>query len=141
MRLAQEPAAAGLPLRRDGALRGAWIAYGLGTAAALDVLNVAVPWLVAANLGAVAIAGAPASAEARSGAIGGWSRRSFSPPGCPPSAWLYFASKGAVLYAAGWAPAATAETIWSIVAPVYLLRISSFITFGLLPAGLPAWPS
>src|SRR5271167_4584932 len=41
VRLAQEPTAAALPVRRDGALRGAWIAYCLGTAAALSVLNVA----------------------------------------------------------------------------------------------------
>lgn len=54
VRLAQEPAAAALPMRHR-TLRGAWITYCLGTAAALSVLNVAIPWLVAANLGAIAI--------------------------------------------------------------------------------------
>ena len=54
VRLAQEPAAAALPMR-NGTLRGAWMAYCLGTAAALSVLNVAIPWLLAANLGAIAI--------------------------------------------------------------------------------------
>src|SRR5271167_1092209 len=53
VRLTQEPGAAALPIRHDGAPRGAWLAYCLGTAAALSVLNVAVPWLLAANLSVV----------------------------------------------------------------------------------------
>src|SRR6516162_3387816 len=51
VRLAQQPSLAALPLRRGGASRSAWLAYCLGTAAALVVLNVAVPWLIASNLG------------------------------------------------------------------------------------------
>jgi hypothetical protein len=42
------------------------------------------------------------------------------------------------LNGAGWAPAASLETIWNIVAPVYLLRISSFITLDVAPAAIPA---
>jgi hypothetical protein len=37
-----------------------------------------------------------------------------------------------------WAPAASLETIWAILAPVYLLRISSFITLDLAPVAVPA---
>ena len=138
VRLAQDPAAAGLPLRHDSAPHGAWLAYGLGTAAALDVLNVAVPWLVAANLGAAAIAWR--AGERRGAFLRNWGmvQALVLAAWLPAFAWLYFASKGAVFYGAGWAPAATLKTIWAIIAPVYLLRISSFITFRLLPAGIPS---
>ena len=137
VRLAQDPEAAALPLRRAGGVRGAWLAYGLGTAAALDVLNVAVPWLVAANLGAMAIAWW--AGRRRSAFLRNWGlvQALVLALWLPAFAWLYFASKGAVFYGAGWAPAATLKTIWAIIAPVYLLRISSFITLRLLPATVP----
>ncbi len=136
VRLAQEPASAALPMWRNGALRGAWMAYSLGTAAALSVLNVAIPWLLAANLGAGAIvwrAGGSRRAFLRNW---GLAQALILAIWVPSLAWVYAVSEG-VLYGAGGAPAETAKTIWSIVAPVYLLRISSFITFGLLPSKVP----
>jgi mannosyltransferase len=137
VRLAQEPAAAALPFRRGGASRGAWIAYGLGTAAALDVLNVAVPWLIAANLGAIAIA--RSAGNRRGGFWRNWglTQLFILAAWAPLLAAVYVASKGAVLDRVGWAPAASAETIWAIVAPVYLLRLSNFITLDLAPAVVP----
>ncbi|MGH7028802.1 MAG: glycosyltransferase family 39 protein, partial [Stellaceae bacterium] len=133
VRLAQEPVAAALPLRSGGALRGAWIAYCLGTAAALNVLNVAVPWFIAANLGAAVIV-ARAGGERRA-FLRNWglAQLLILAAWLPSIARVYIASKGAVLDGAGWAPAVTAGTIWSTLAPVYLLRISKFITFGLMP--------
>jgi uncharacterized membrane protein len=137
VRLAQEPSLAALPLRREGALRAPWLAYSLGTAAALVVLNVAVPWLIASNLSAVAIA--RRAGELRRRFLRNW--------GCaqlvifaiwvPLLTAVYIGSKGRVLHGAGWAPAATLETIWGVVAPVYLLRISSFITLDLAPVASP----
>jgi mannosyltransferase len=137
VRLAQEPAAAALRVQRNGALRGAWIAYCLGTAAALSVLNVAIPWLLAANLGAVAIA--RRAGDNRRFFLRNWSlaQALILAIWLPSVVWVYAASQGAVLDGASWAPAETTRTIWSIIAPVYLLRISTFITFGLLPAKVP----
>jgi mannosyltransferase len=137
VRLAQEPAAAALPLRRNGALRGAWIAYCLGTAAALSVLNVAIPWLLAANLGAIAIA--RRAGDNRRLFLRNWglAQALILAIWVPSLAWVYAAGPGTFLYRADWAPAQTTRTMWSIIAPVYLLRISSFITFGLLPAKIP----
>jgi mannosyltransferase len=137
VRLAQEPQAAALPLRRSGALRGPWAAYCLGTAAALNVLNVAVPWFVAANLGAAAIVWR--AAGSRRGFLRNWglAQALILATWLPSITSVYIASRGGVLDGAGWAPAETAGTIWAALAPVYLLRISSFITFGLLPAGVP----
>jgi mannosyltransferase len=137
VRLAQEPAAAALPVRRGSALRGAWMAYLLGTAAALSVLNVAVPWLLAANLGAIAIG--RRAGDNRRAFLRNWglAQALILAIWLPSLIWVFAAGKGAVLDGAGWAPPETSRTIWAIVAPVYLLRISSFITFGLLPAKVP----
>ena len=137
VQLAKEPEAAALSWRRQDALRGAWLAYGLGTAAALNVLNVAVPWLVAANLGAAAIL-----RQARGSRLGflrnwGLAQALILAAWLPSIIWVYFASKGAVLDGAGWAPPLGAGSIWSTLAPVYLLRISRFITFGMMPAAIP----
>jgi hypothetical protein len=137
VRLAQEPDAAALPLWRRGATRGPWLAYCLGTAGALVVLNVAVPWLLAANLGAVAIA--RRAGAGRAGFLRNWGIAQLFILGLwlPLLAALYVASHGRVLDGAGWAPAATVETVWGIFAPVYLLRISSFVTLDLAPAAVP----
>jgi mannosyltransferase len=138
VRLAQQPSLAALPLRREGAVRGAWLAYGLGTAAALVVLNVAVPWLIASNLSALAIA--RRAGEARGKFLRNWGQAQLFifAIWLPLLIAVYIGSKGRVLNGAGWAPAATLDTIWGIIAPVYLLRISSFITLDLAPVAIPA---
>ena len=137
LRLARDPGGAALPLRSAKAPRLAWLAYGAGTASALCVLNVAVPWLLAANLGAIAIAwhaGAARRAFLRNWAI---------VQGVVLAVWLpwiiavYIASKGTVLRGEDWSPPESLATIWSIIAPVYLHRISAFITFDLEPAAIP----
>lgn len=138
VQLAQDPAGAAIPVQRKRAPRGPWIAYCVGTVGALNVLNVAVPWLLASNLGAVAIA--RGAGEGRRGFLRNWglAQALVIATWVPSFAAVYFVSGGAVLDGAGWAPAETAKTIWSIIAPVYLLRISSFITYCLLPVGIPA---
>lgn len=135
--LVQDPVAAGLPPLRKGPARYAWAGYVLGTAAALGVLNVAVAWLLAANLAVAAIAwrGGPRFAGLRRNwvlaqclVIASW---------LPLLAAVYAAAHGAILDAAGWAPAATGEMVWAIVAPVYLMRIASVVTPDLVPVAFP----
>jgi uncharacterized membrane protein len=137
VRLAEQPEAAGVPLRHEGALRGAWIAYGLGTAAALDVLNVAIPWLVAANLGAIVIASAAGDRKRAFWRNWGIAQIVILAAWVPFAIAVYVASKGAVLDGVGWAPAATRKTTWWILAAVYLMRISNFITLDLAPVVIP----
>ncbi|MGH7037561.1 MAG: hypothetical protein ACREE1_05455 [Stellaceae bacterium] len=141
VRLAQEPAAAARPWRQSG-LRGAWLAYGLGTAAALCVLNVAMAWLVVANLGAVAIAwqaGAATGSETRRAFLRRWGivQLLVVAAWAPWLAAVCLFGKASLVEGARWAPPETLGTIWSALAPVYLLRISDFITFGLAPAAVP----
>jgi mannosyltransferase len=138
VRLAQQPTLAALPPARKGATRGAWLAYSLGTAAALVVLNVAVPWLIASNLGALAIAGRAGTARGAFLRNWGIAQLFILVIWLPMFIAVYIGSEGVVLDGAGWAPAETVETIWGILAPVYLLRISNFITLDLAPAAIPA---
>lgn len=146
VRLAREPAAAGLPWAHEGTRRGAWLAYGIGTAAALGVLNVAAAWLIAANLAAVAIAWR-AGPSAGPGARRAFLRRWALAQGLVLLAWapslalVCRFSQNSLAHGAEWAPPETLKTIWSALAPVYLLRISDFITFGLAPAAVPGLPA
>src|SRR5665213_403417 len=132
VRLARDPDAAARHLSR-----GAWIAYGLGTASALAVLNVAIPWLLASNLTAVAIA--CRASNARRAFLRKWGlvQAVILAAWLPLLACVYVASDGAVLRGVDWAPVQTAKTIWSVIASIYLFRISRFITFDLFPAIVP----
>ena len=137
VRLAQEPAAASVACWRNDALRRAWLAYGLGTAAALDVLNVAVPWFLAAQFAAVAIAG---TARAKKCAFWrNWAgvQLAILVVWLPMLIGVCVVRGRALAEGVGWASPVTAETIWSIVAPVYLLRIANFMRPGTAPAVIP----
>jgi mannosyltransferase len=141
VRLARDPAAAARPWRQ-GAPRGAWLAYGLGTAAALSVLNVAISWFLVANLGAAAIAvraGPAAGSGVRRLFLRRWIRAQLLVllAWAPSLAAVCLFSKTSLAGGATWAPPETIGAIWSALAPVYLLRISDFITFGLAPAAVP----
>jgi mannosyltransferase len=138
VRLAQQPSRGALPWRNPSAARGPWLAYCLGTAAALVVLNVAVPWLVASNLSAIAIARRARPASCRFLRNWGLAQLFILALWLPLLVEVYVGSRGGVLDGAGWAPAETAATVWGIVAPVYLLRISGFVTLDLAPAAIPA---
>ncbi|HJU17301.1 MAG TPA: glycosyltransferase family 39 protein, partial [Stellaceae bacterium] len=140
--LARAPAAAALPWRQEGTPRGAWLAYGLGTAAALSVLNVAIAWLAVANIAAIAIAwrAGPSTGS------GGWRaflRRWGLTQAAVLALWapslilVLLFSKSSLANGADWAPAESLRAIWTTLAPVYLLRQSDFIVFNLAPAAVP----
>jgi len=118
-------------------VRGAWLAYGGGTLAALCVLNVAMPWLVASNIAAAAIAWR--ARERRAAFLKRWALVQ----GIILALWLpalgavLYDSKGAALEGPGWALHEKWSALWSIIGPVYLDRISAFITYDVLPAAVP----
>jgi hypothetical protein len=131
-----------MPLRATNAPHGAWLAYGIGTAAALDVLNVAVPWLVAANIAALAIG--HAAGDMKRHCWRSWICVQFAIVAVWAAMLIavyvarYVARGGAIIDDVGWAWPATRKTIRSIVGPVYLLRISNFIEPGMPRATVPA---
>jgi hypothetical protein len=139
VRIAQEPAAAGLRLGEPAALRGAWAAYTFGTAGALLVQNVAVPWLLAANIAMAAII---RHAPRQNGALLRnwiWSLGVILLVWLPALVMMWWANRGAALTGLEWVPKPTWESVWSAIAAVYLFRISDVVTFTLIPAPLPGF--
>lgn len=114
-----------------------WLAYIGGTAAALNVLNVAIPWWIAANLAAIALAHGVRDNRARF--LRNWALAQFAIFLCwlPALTAVSIIDKSTILHGESWAPPETPATIWSIVAPVYLDRIAAFITFDVMPARVP----
>lgn len=137
VRLANNPPAAAAPIWSKDAPRAAWLAYGLGTAAALDVLNVAIPWLVAANLSTAVIGHSLGNAQRSFWRNWTWVQCGVLTAWLPLLIAIYMARHGAVIDNVGWAWPFSKQTIWSIVGPVYLLRVSNFIVPGTAPATLP----
>ena len=137
LRLAREPAIAARPLRWNRLPPLPWLAYCGGMVGALNVLNVAIPWLLAANLAAVAIG--LRAGQSRPAFMRNWARAQAIVVALwlPSLAAVFFASSGEVLRGPGWAPPPTLATLWSIVSTVYLDRIGAFITFEVLPTKVP----
>ena len=137
VRLAQQPQAAALPWRREGALPGAWLAYALGTAGALSTLGAAIPWFAAANLAAIRIARGAGAARRAFLRRWGLAQLFVLAVWAPSLGALFLFHEGGLARGAEWAPTETLANVWSTLAPVYLLRISNFVTTGLAPAPLP----
>src|SRR5262249_47556980 len=137
VRIANSPGAAALSVSRPAALRGAWVTYTLGTIGALFVQNITIPWLLASNLAMLAIVHHAVSE--RRGLLRNWAwiQAVILLLWLPVLIVMSLANRGAVLGGLGWIPKPSWENIWSIVAAVYLFRISDLMTFALLPAPLP----
>ena len=137
VKLAQDRDGTALPFWRKSPQRAAWLAYGLGTAAALDVLNAAIPWLVCANLCAIVIAPAATDKKRSFWRNWLWVQLGIVAAWLPMLILVFLARSGDVIDDVGWAWPASEQTLWSIVGPVYLLRISNFVTAGTAPAAVP----
>jgi mannosyltransferase len=137
VRIAQEPRRAALSVARSDGLGGPWAAYVLGTIGALLVENNTVPWLLASNVAFIAVV--HRAATERSGLIRNWAwSQAFILAVWLPALFVIFsANRGAVLTGLEWVPQPTWENFRSIVAAVYLFRISDMMSFGVLPAPLP----
>jgi mannosyltransferase len=136
--LARDPVAAAVPFWQPRARRGAWTTFALSTAAALDVLNVTIPWLLAANVAAIAIAHAAGAQRCWFWRNWGLTHLVIAALWLPLLAAIFLARHGAVIDVVGWAWPMNAATAWSIIGPVFLLRISNFVSAGTAPAPIAA---
>lgn len=130
-----EPAVPGLSQSKDACV--SWVAYIIGTIAALYVLLVAVCWLISSNV-AFAFTIRDAKSE-RSKLIRKWGLVQ----AIIVLAWL----PGLIAICLGphrdpldghrWIPPSTLEHVWSVIGAAYLYRASDITTFTLLPTPVP----
>ena len=135
--LAQDPLGASRPVRAADGRPGAWAAYTLGTAAALNVLGVALVWLAAANAAAVALG------RQRTGSPVGFRRNWLLAHLviallCVP--WFValdlFGQRG-VMGGLDWVPSLTRARLWWALDGAYLMQVTSLITVRVFADGVP----
>ena len=135
MAIAADPVAASQRLTRRVAMRRAWLAYGLGTAGALAVLNSAVFWL-AASAAALAFTVAAAAPHRKGLAVN--AGIVLAVVLCLWLPWLPFVSEPVMRTAVAgfWIPKPTVGTVSATLAAVYLFRVADLLQFTLIP---PNW--
>jgi len=127
--------AALLPWQRDS-LRGPWTAYVLGTAIALNTLNAAIPWLLAANLGCAVIAATARSA--RRAFLRNWLLAHLAIAMLLiPYVLIILHSLKQTVKSPSWVPPATLHFVTSAFSALYLFRVSDVVMFQLKPEPVP----
>ncbi len=135
--LAMDIPAASLPWRAKGAARGAWAAFVLGSAAALDVLGDAMPWILTANLiGLVMLWKSPD----RRGLLRNLIIADLLVTAMSAPFYLLMAMtvKNGFVHSFDWIPPLTGPRIWYNIASIYLMRVADWVTFRLMAVPTPA---
>lgn len=135
VRLAQDiPAAAG-PMRAPDA-RWSWAAFTLGTAAALDVLGDALPWLFAANIIAIALV---AQAPGRGGFLRNMLRADLAIAllTAPFYLMLELHQQKGFAQTLAWIPPLDSTRIWYSFGSVYFMHLADSVTFHLIDMPVP----
>ncbi len=135
VRLALDLPAAAAPLKSRAAATG-WLAYTLGSAAALDVLGDGMPWLITANIIALILARLSprprrmlANLLIADGVIAVLTAPFYI-------AMLFFQDKGFV-DSVMWIPSLTLPRFWYDIGSVYLMRIPDAVTFKFMSVATP----
>lgn len=137
VRIAQRPGAAALSVTQPAALRGAWLAYVLGTLGALLVENNTIPWLLASDLAIMVIVLRAASGQRGLIRNWAWSQAIIVLCWLPALVIMLSMNRGAVLDGLWWIPKTTWESVQIVTKALYLFRIPDLMTAGLFPTPLP----
>jgi uncharacterized membrane protein len=139
VRLAQDlPAASGRMLAPQA--RAGWLAYVLGTALALDVLGDGVPWLIAANLIAVALT---VLAAGQRGFLINMLKADFAVAllTAPFYLMLELHQQKGFVQTLAWIPPLNIARLWYSFGSVYFMRVADSVTFRLIdfPSPVLVW--
>ena len=140
LRLARDPSRAALDVRRSDAERTGWVAYLLGSVAALDVLGDAAPWLIASNLSLWLIWRSLASCPETRAAFGRhwmWSNAVILVCTVPFYVAVFAYSDGHMLQKFDWIPQLSWQHMWVVAGSVYLMRMLAVIKFDLMHTAVP----
>jgi len=138
VRLAQDLPAAARPLGQPGA-RVSWGIFILATAAVLDVLGDGLPWLLTANLIALALA---VMSPARRGLLLNMLKADgiIALLTVPFYALLLHFQVKSFTQTLAWVPPLDATRLWYSFGSVYFMRLADSVTFHLIPGPtLPLW--
>ena len=140
VKLVLDPKGASLPLHDANANKSAWATYGLATLAAVNVLGIALLWAIAGCVALLFIASDPKSHPGRllrtTGLIHG-AIALLTLPGYAAML-LYVHANGRMTEGLDWIPPPTVARLVSDTADVYLMQISSPITFRHFAGAVPA---
>ncbi len=132
VRLAQNLPAAAEGWR--GTERAGWLCFTLGTAAALDVLGDALPWLLAANLIFLCLLPfAPAPGRLARQLLG--ADAMIATLTVPFYALMLHFQQQSVTYSLGWIPPLDAGRLWYTLGSVYLMHVADWVSFRFLHHG------
>lgn len=135
--LAMDIPAASQPLYRKSALRGAWAAYLLASAAALDVLGDALPWVLTANLiFGVLVWKSPRRLPLLGNIL--LVDLAMAALSLPLYVIMAHTVKNGFVHSFDWIPPLTGPRIWYSIASVYLMRVADWVTFNLMAVPTPA---
>lgn len=137
--LALDPAAASLKLSSSKASRVAWATFFLGTLAAVNTLGVALLWALAALMAMLIIARHPECDRPqflRNTLIVYAGIAVITIPSYI-AMYCFVRSSGPLLAGLDWIPPVNAQRIWSDISDLWLMSISSPITFRTFLSGIP----
>ncbi len=134
--LAMDIPAASMGWREKGAARWAWVAFALGSAAALDVLGDGLPWVITANLIGLVMATKSArraqllrnllAADLVIAALSG-----------PFYIMMAMTVENGFTHSFDWIPPLTGPRIWYNIGSIYLMRVADSVTFKLMTVSTP----
>ncbi len=116
--------------------RSGWIAYAVGTIGALNLLLLSTIWLLASNLAMTAIA---TRARDRGRLVRNWliMQAVILAAWLPALIAIWLVRHNDPLRGYEWIPPSTWQHVSSVLATVYLFRISDITSFALFPAAVP----
>ncbi len=131
VRLAQDLPCAAKPMR-DPAARLGWLCFILGTAAVLDVLGDGLPWLLTANLIALALAGLTPD---RRGLLLNMLKADaiILLLTAPFYALLLHYEVKSFVETLAWVPPLDSKRLWYSLGSVYFMHLADSVTFNLIP--------
>jgi len=138
--LVLDPKGASLPLRHEGASRRAWATYFVATLAAVNVLGIALLWIVAAWLAIFVVArhtDTDRSGFSRNSALVHCIIAILTIPSYV-AMYVHVRAYGKLLEGLDWIAPVTIEGLWRDIGSVYLLQISSPISSRIFPSGVPS---
>lgn len=140
LRLARDPTRASVDIRQQHAERAGWVAYVLGTIAALDVLGDAVPWLIASNLSLWLVwRSLGVRTPVRQAFARNWILSVVALVACtaPFYVAIFAASDGQMLQKFDWIPQLSWQHMWVVAGSVYLMRMLAVVKFDLMHTAVP----